>query len=97
VRSPRSRPPRSTADGRARTSGVEELRRRRPTVDLDSAPEAALVADCAAAHIHADLGLHASIDDLLSKPARNRAARPARARNDYLAFIRRNPFGSAGN
>jgi hypothetical protein len=78
VRSPRSRPPRSTADGRARTSGVEELRRRRPTVDLDSAPEAALVVDCAADHIHADLGLHANIDDLLSKLAVKNASDSAR-------------------
>ena len=49
------------------------------------------------AHIHADLGLHANIDDLLSKPARNAQPDLLEYGNDYLAFIRRHPpFGSAG-
>jgi RND superfamily putative drug exporter len=48
------------------------------------------------AHIHTDLGLHANVDDLLSKPARNALPDLLEYVNDYLAFIRRNPpFGSA--
>lgn len=48
------------------------------------------------AHIHADLGLHANIDDLLSKPVRNAKADLLEYGNDYLAFIRRHPpFSSA--
>jgi hypothetical protein len=48
------------------------------------------------AHIHADLGLHASVDDLLSKPALNAKPDLLEYGNDYLAFIRRHlPFGSA--
>lgn len=34
--------------------------------------------DCAADHIHADLGLHANIDDLLSKLAVKNASDSAR-------------------
>jgi hypothetical protein len=48
------------------------------------------------AHVHANLGLHASVDDLLSKPGRNVQPDLLECGNDYLAFIRRHPpFGSA--
>jgi hypothetical protein len=47
------------------------------------------------AHVHTDLGLHADIDDLLAKPARNAQPDLLEYGNDYLAFIRRHPpFGS---
>ncbi len=48
------------------------------------------------AHIHADLGLRASIDELLEKPPVNSTPDVLRLLNDYVAFIRRHPpFGSA--
>jgi len=48
------------------------------------------------AHIHADLGIRSTIDDLLEKPPRNADATTVAILNHYVRFIRGNPpFGSA--
>jgi hypothetical protein len=47
-------------------------------------------------HIYADLGLRASVDDLLDKPPRNSTPATVTLLNDYIRFIRSNPpFRSA--
>jgi uncharacterized membrane protein YdfJ with MMPL/SSD domain len=47
-------------------------------------------------HIHADLGLRATADDLLAKPPRNARPEVLEMGNDYLRFIRtRPPFPTA--
>lgn len=47
-------------------------------------------------HIHEDLGLCASIDDLLEKPPRNATPQLVELLNDYLRFVRsRSPFPDA--
>jgi hypothetical protein len=47
-------------------------------------------------HVYADRGLHACIDDLLDKPARNAQPATLAAINDYVRFIRETPvFPSA--
>jgi hypothetical protein len=49
-------------------------------------------------HVHADLGLRASIDDLLDKPSRNANPTTVALLNDYIRFIRQNPpFSSPAN
>ena len=42
-------------------------------------------------HIYADLGLYASIDELLAKPSRGATPERFALWNDYLSFIRRQP------